>query len=308
MKPIFQLSVAAVALFAFACGPSTRAAGHGDDDSTQDASTAACVMGSPEVCDDGIDNDCDGLVDCDDPDCSGVGTCPVCGMVTDPQATITVLPDGIGEDGVTCTTDANCAGTMEAGTPTPNCINAVDESGAPLNVCKASYISPLNFIGFPTGATLTDTTKLLNVCATMEHSYLHDLQMELLAPADASGLRRKVILNEFIGQVGPEVYLGMPNDNDEGHPMPGTGFVYCWKMSATKTMDQVADAPAGPHTLPAGDYKPSTAFSMMQDAPLNGIWEIRITDLYPQDNGFLFSWEIAFDPSLVTSCTGPIVE
>jgi len=34
---------------------------------------------SPEVCDDGSDNDCDGLVDCSDPDCDGDPACEICG-------------------------------------------------------------------------------------------------------------------------------------------------------------------------------------------------------------------------------------
>jgi len=79
-------------------------------------------------------------------------------------------------------------------------------------------------------------------------------------------------------------------------------------MSATSTMDQVADPLGDGATLPAGDYKPSTSFTSLMGTPLNGLWEIRVTDLYPQDNGFLFSWSIAFAPDLVADCGGPIVQ
>jgi hypothetical protein len=37
---------------------------------------AAVCQPSPEICDDTVDNDCDGLVDCNDPDCDGDPACP----------------------------------------------------------------------------------------------------------------------------------------------------------------------------------------------------------------------------------------
>ena len=288
---------------AAACGPAKRGT-TGDDQGTVDAPPAGCVP-TAEVCNDGIDNDCDGKVDCGDIDCSGIDGCPVCGMVNDPEATPLALPDGV-TSGNGCSVDADCAGTPA----TPNCIIFQDSGGGTLKECHASYISTLDFIGFPAGATLTDPSKLLNVCVTMEHSYLHDLQIELLTPPDMAGTRRLLALNKFVGQVGPEIYLGDANDADTAaNPVAGVGYKYCWTAAATTDMDTAgAASTSSPKKLPAGDYKPSGAFSTLATAELNGMWQMRITDLFPIDNGFLFGWSIAFDPSLVADCNGPIIQ
>ena len=175
-----------------ACGPSGRTGNNtGDDDTTPDADTSmnACLTPTPEgvgKCADGIDNDCDGMVDCGDPDCSGVDGCPVCGQVLQPMATPLALPDGV-ESGTSCSTDAMCAGTMDTnGNPTPNCIVAgagpASNPDAYTKACHASYVDTLHFVGFGDTATLTDTSKLLKVCAKMEHSWVRDLNIELVAP------------------------------------------------------------------------------------------------------------------------------
>jgi subtilisin-like proprotein convertase family protein len=43
-------------------------------------------------------------------------------------------------------------------------------------------------------------------------------------------------------------------------------------------------------------------------APLNGDWTIYIQDKWAIDNGYVFSWSIAFDPTLVQDCSGPIIQ
>ena len=35
----------------------------------------ACTTDPESICDDGLDNDADGMLDCDDPDCSGDAAC-----------------------------------------------------------------------------------------------------------------------------------------------------------------------------------------------------------------------------------------
>jgi hypothetical protein len=280
MRKSFLIS-ASLCFALVACGPAQRPGG--DDDGGDDDPTGA------EVATDGLDNDGDGRADCSDPKCSGIDGCPVCGAVENPEATPLSLPDGI-SSGTMCSTDANCTDIQM-----PNCV---------AKECHASYNSALNFIGFPTDAKLTDPSKLLKVCVTMEHSWVRDLQIELITPDNGV-----FILHKFVDRTGGELFLGMANDlDDEANPVAGTGMDYCWTPTAGYEFLTAPTTTMGGHaTLPAGDYKSIAPWSALTGASLNGIWEMRVTDLWGIDNGFLFKWSIAFDPSLVSDCAGPII-
>ncbi len=273
-------------LVAAACGPAGRSGNGGDDTGGPDAPPPGT-----EICDDAIDNDGDGRADCSDVDCSGIGDCPVCGSVENPEAQPLALPDGIGESTV-CSTDAQCTGDPMI----PNCV---------AKECHASYVSTLDFIGFPQGATLVDPTKLLAVCVNMEHSYLRDLQMELLTPSGGV-----FILHKFVDRSGGEIYLGNANDADDaGTPVAGTGMEYCWTATAAQTMLEAPTQMTSGFNelLPAGNYKPIAPWQGLAGTALNGTWKMRVTDLWPADNGFMFKWSIKFDPTLVSDCAGPII-
>lgn len=263
-----------------ACGPSGRPGGNGGDDTDQADSNTQPT--GPEACTNALDDDGDGRADCADPDCSGVDGCPVCGAVDNPEATPLALPDGV-SSGSMCSTDAQCTDPA-----TPNCV---------FKECHASYNSALNFIGFPDGAKLDDPSKLLKVCVNMEHSWLRDLQMELLTPDGAV-----FILHKFADRNGGEVFLGVPDGSDG--PGVGTGMDYCWTPNASTTMMQAA---ASQHNLAPGDYKSDAPWTALTGSTLNGTWEMRVTDLWGIDNGYLFKWSIQFDPSLVSDCEGPII-
>lgn len=297
MRPTRLLALSSLAALALtaACGPDGRATDGGDGSGDGVDAGAGGGTGGPEVCDDVIDNNGDGRTDCADPDCSGRDGCPVCGSVEAPQAAPLALPDGVG-DGVSCSTDADCTSPSA-----PNCV---------AEECHASYTSTLNFVGFPANATLTDPAKLLSVCVNVEHSWMRDLQVELILPSGAV-----FTMHEFVARVGGEVYLGMANDSDSGaNPVPGTGAEYCWANAAPVPMLTGANIP-GPTTyltggismLKAGTYASIAPWLSLQGTPLNGAWTIRVTDLWGADNGFMFSWSIKFDPSLVASCDGPII-
>ena len=276
-----------MSILVVACGTPKRT-GFGDDG--VDA-PGACTVPKPEICNDNIDNDCDGVADCSDPDCSGVGTCPICGMAQHPLGSPLALPDG-------------------------------DGAGPP-------YTSPLHFDGFGPGQTFMQSSNILSVCVNMEHSWIRDLQIELHGPDYATVPTHKAVLSLQLGNTGSEVFLGQANDQDSANaPVPGVGADYCWTPTATNPpmrdyanaampMLTVTDVSGTHDELPpktattpvgVGEYKASSGFDTLIGAPLNGDWTIFVQDKWGIDNGFIFSWSINFDPTIVQDCSGPIIQ
>src|SRR6267142_3264155 len=104
----------AIALLFISCGPGPRHNPPGGGPDAPDQCSPTDIENTPALCSDGIDNDCNGHTDCHDPSCSGVCSCPVCGMVQHPLSSPLPLPDGI--VGTTCSSDAQCSGS------TPSCV------------------------------------------------------------------------------------------------------------------------------------------------------------------------------------------
>ena len=99
-----------------ACGTNTGNVCDNDNNATIDGAFAfyfgnleqyldpAGCSPSPEVCDDGQDNDCDGNADCDDSDCSGDPSCSGGGCT-------------LGQPGDSCTSDGDCCSNKCKGPP-----------------------------------------------------------------------------------------------------------------------------------------------------------------------------------------------
>ncbi len=273
MKPVLA-SIFLAASLLVGCGPSVSGSGDdvGGDDEGEAPDAAQCVPTGPEMCAGAADEDCDGFYDCTDVDCYGVGSCPdgnpACGTLDLTEGQPLALPDS------------------NTSTPTAAC--------APVTGL-AQYTSSINFTGFSDGQVLEAADDILGICVVMEHSWLRDLQMEMTCPTGGT-----VVLSQFRGTgSGGELYMGVPNDGDSSAtPIPGTGYEYCW--NPTMTTPQMLDQAGG--TLPAGDYAPSCGMTAFEGCTLNGDWTIKVTDMWGADNGFIFSWGIKFDPSIVEDC------
>lgn len=264
-----------------ACGPGARDHGAGDG-------VDARPQAGPEVCNDGFDNDQDGNPDCSDSECEGVGDCPKC---EPPTTQALALPDGIDQSGGSCTMDSTC-------TATGYCV---------AGYCASPYISKAIWSSFSQTATLTNANLLTKVCIDIEHSWLADTQIELVTPNAVH-----LILHKYDRSHAPSIYLGDANDGDDAstgvQPQPGVGKKYCWTPTATTPIwqgAQVAASDGGEMIMP-GDYASEGQWSVIVGAPLNGTWELRVTDLWNDDNGFLFSWSMEFDASLAPGC-GPVI-
>jgi gliding motility-associated-like protein len=144
-----------------------------------------------------------------------------------------------------------------------------------------------------TGQVLTDISQLENICINIEHSYVGDLEIVIISP---NGTR--VLLND---QSSFSYHLGDPITTDGTGP--GTGWDYCFSMSATETLlngPRVQSGTPNPAlAIEAGTYLPQGDFNAFVGTPIDGIWTLEITDWLNQDDGTIFNWSINFDESLL---------
>lgn len=157
-----------------------------------------------------------------------------------------------------------------------------------------AYETSVNISQFSPGQTLENIDDLLGICINIEHSYMRDLQVSIECPNG-----RAVIMQNFDNKGRREVFLGEPIDL-ESSVEEGLGYDYCWTPNATNgtwVEFPVTDLIGG-KTLPAGDYSSFVSLDSLVGCPLNGQWTMTIEDYLLRDNGYIFDWNIAFNPDL----------
>jgi subtilisin-like proprotein convertase family protein len=168
------------------------------------------------------------------------------------------------------------------------------------------YSSSMVFTVFDSALTYSNTNDLQSIVVSCEHSFAADLGFTLFCPNGQS------IVLDGNDMTGSSIFLGIPNETD-GSPLcdpnvnpPGTPWIYGWsQIYPTQGSLNVLDAgPVSP--IPATDtinhayyFIPDQSFSNLIGCPLNGQWNIQITDNWGSDNGYVFMWELNFDPTLL---------
>ena len=164
------------------------------------------------------------------------------------------------------------------------------------------FISTVTFEQFEPAQLVTSTSDILSICVEMEHTYMGDLVLQVICPNGQS-----VILHQ---QGGGGTYIGDPNDTDDDlNPIPGECWEYCWSPTATngtwiENLGNTTIAGVPPSAaLDPGTYESVQPMSNLIGCPLNGEWTYQSTDLFGQDNGFICSWSINFNPAIIPDVT-----
>jgi gliding motility-associated-like protein len=178
--------------------------------------------------------------------------------------------------------------SFEAGGIRSDSLALPDGTGIP-------YETNIYFTNFSPGQILTNVNDLTSICVNMEHSWMRDIEISLSCPNGTS-----VTLHNFGGQTGSEILLGDPDDNDQFNPIPGEGGDYCWTPNATNGtwLEYANNVLSNGGSLPEGDYQSYDDLSDLVGCPLNGEWTMTVTDLWPIDNGYIFSWSLDFTSTL----------
>ena len=160
---------------------------------------------------------------------------------------------------------------------------------------------------FESDQTLDDINQLIEVCLVMEHSYLGDLDIEIISPTGE--------LVRLHDQGGNSANLGIPwatgtVDGNSTDLTPGIGYQYCFVpgndfptlVGGVQTGGTFPNG-NGPAEytdsfVPEGTYSSINSMNGLIGSSLNGSWTIRIIDNLSADNGYVFSWVLNFDPSI----------
>lgn len=165
----------------------------------------------------------------------------------------------------------------------------------------ASYSTPININGF-NGQTIMNGTDIEEVCMNIEHSYLGDLVIELECPNGT-----KIDLSNTFGFSPGSTFLGDADDAPSPSITPGIGMNYCFDLSAafgTMSSENAlgnwipSTVTPGNNILTPGSYQPDQSFNDLIGCPIDGNWNLIITDYKNLDNGYIFEWSLTINPAI----------
>ncbi|MCH2216416.1 MAG: gliding motility-associated C-terminal domain-containing protein, partial [Flavobacteriales bacterium] len=178
------------------------------------------------------------------------------------------------------------------------------------------YSTTIQIEGFADGSEVTNPGDILDICLSVEHTSVEDLEVWVTCPNGNSALLFDAYGDgegEFPGVgfgEGEGIFLGDANDEpnpSDGSPLPiGIGFEYCFsddpvlgtmedEILAENTIDVNTFNPG--EAMVEGIYAPpSSLFEALEGCPINGDWTLNVADNNGEfDDGFVFDWEIGID-------------
>jgi len=173
-----------------------------------------------------------------------------------------------------------------------------------------NYETDIEITQFDSGQVVQSASDIIDICVTIEHSWLGDLEMMLTCPNGST----VNLFNSYAGTTpgflypggfgGGGTYLGEAVDNTSGQP--GIGWEYCFSDLATwGTMGDEHPANTTPtggatpgNAMSEGTYLPEESFDNLLGCPINGTWTITIRDNIGADDGYIFEWGVLFDPNI----------
>lgn len=177
-----------------------------------------------------------------------------------------------------------------------------------------SYTTSINVSCFTPCDTVRSVADIEQICLTMEHSFLGDLDWKIICPNN----QETSLKNNGTGGgtiLGNPVATDLPIDGSSATLLqPGTGFTYCFSPTSTNGFiyspanwtnvspytDPIGNVSTGNpiNQANAGTYQADGNWANLIGCPLNGDWTIKITDHLAADNGYIFNWSIDFSQSL----------
>jgi gliding motility-associated-like protein len=187
-------------------------------------------------------------------------------------------------------------GLYKANTPIPDIQGQVFESNILID-------------DFGNNAIIKSKEDIEQVCMSMEHSYLGDLEIILTCPTGKSA----VIINSFKASLPGTIPGGFDGkDTKLGNDLDMTGvdqhgephMQYCFSTSNANfgTMGDEylvqnfkTNVIGMPAMNPDGIYIPEESFNNFIGCPIKGNWKIKISDNNEGDDGYIFDWGIMFN-------------
>ncbi len=175
-----------------------------------------------------------------------------------------------------------------------------------------NYTTDIVISGFTAGGTIQSATDIDQMCVSMEHSYLGDLEMKLSCPSGQSinvfnsysgfGASGELFPGGFSGSTD---FLGGAFDNNTGNI--GVCEEYCfsnnigalpsWNNGYNTT---TASGPSAGNMIIPSTYNPEVSFfPALQNCPINGTWTLTVRDNIGVDDGYICEWGIYFNSTLM---------